>query len=318
VTATSASSNDGATASVERWRGQAGVRLTCGDLSAVFLPELGMLGASLTHHGAEVIALPGGLAAYRTGRVTGVPLLAPWANRLAARRYRAAGRSVDLEGLPLPTDPNGLPIHGTMTARSGWRIDAVGSSESGASLRARFDYDQSEPDLFAAFPYPHRLAVGVRLTPGGLVVTVTLTAQKRAVPVSFGWHPYFRLPGLRREAWDLRLPSSRHAELDVRGIPTGRWTPARASREPLDSRVFDDLFALQSDRRFELSGGGRRVRVRFDAAYPFAQIYAPPRSAFVAIEPMTAPTNALVAGGCPVISPGGRFRASFRVAIEDT
>jgi hypothetical protein len=58
--------------------------------------------------------------------------------------------------------------------------------------------------------------------------------------------------------------------------------------------------------------------VRFDSAYPFAQIYAPPRSPFVAIEPMTAPTNALVAGGCPVVPPHGRFRASFRVAIEDT
>jgi galactose mutarotase-like enzyme len=294
-----------------------GVQITSGDLAAVFLPEVGMLGVSLTHRGEEVIALPGGLTAYRAGRVTGLPLLAPWANRLAARRYRAAGRTVDLEGLPLPTDPNGLPIHGTMTARSGWTIAALGSSTSTAWLRTRFAYDRSEPDLFAAFPYPHVLTVEARVAGDRLTIAVTLTAAERAVPVAFGWHPYFRLPGLRRRSWDLRLPASRHAELDRRGIPTGRWTPVPASRAPLGARVFDDLFALGSDRRFELSGGGRRVRVRFDNAYRYAQIYAPPRSSFVAIEPMTTPTNALVDGGCPIVPPGGRFRATFRVSVWD-
>ena len=61
-------------------------------------------------------------AALRAGATLGLPLLAPWANRLAARRYRAAGVDVDLDGLPLGTDGNGLPIHGLLVGRPGWRL----------------------------------------------------------------------------------------------------------------------------------------------------------------------------------------------------
>ena len=65
----------------------AGVTVSSGPLAATFLPELGMLGISLRHRGEELLALPGGLDGYRAGNVTGLPLLAPWANRLGANRY---------------------------------------------------------------------------------------------------------------------------------------------------------------------------------------------------------------------------------------
>ena len=71
-----------------------------------------MTGVSLRHRGGEHLALPGGLDALRAGHTGGLPLLAPWANRLSQWGYRAAGVSVDLAGLPLGVDDNGLPIHG--------------------------------------------------------------------------------------------------------------------------------------------------------------------------------------------------------------
>ena len=76
-----------------------GLIVSSGPLVATFLPELGLLGASLRHRGDELLALPGGLDGYRGGDVTGLPLLAPWANRLGARRYAVEGVTVDLEGL---------------------------------------------------------------------------------------------------------------------------------------------------------------------------------------------------------------------------
>ena len=105
-----------------RFRGQPAMRVAAGDLSATFLPDLGMTGVSLRCRGREHLALPGGLAALRAGATLGIPLLAPWANRLASRRYRAAGVDVDLDGLPLGTDGNGLPIHGLLVGRPGWRL----------------------------------------------------------------------------------------------------------------------------------------------------------------------------------------------------
>jgi hypothetical protein len=106
------------------------VTLAAGDMEAAFVPSLGMLGAVLRWRGEDVLALPGGLGGYRRQHTTGLPLLAPWANRLSGRRYRAAGVTVDLDGLDLHTDAGGLPIHGTMTAQHGWEIVhlAVGHS----------------------------------------------------------------------------------------------------------------------------------------------------------------------------------------------
>src|SRR3954471_21823641 len=104
------------TPSVEegRFRGEPAVHVSAAGLRATFLPDLGMTGVSLRRRGREHLALPGGLPALRAGRTMGLPLLAPWANRLGARRYRAAGVDVDLTDLPVHTDANGLPIHGLL------------------------------------------------------------------------------------------------------------------------------------------------------------------------------------------------------------
>lgn len=293
---------------VERWRGEAAVRLSAGDYEAVFLPQLGMLGASLRRRGEELLSLHGGLAAYRSGRTTGMPLLHPWANRLSRFEYRAAGARVSLEGVPLRVGADGLPRHGTMGARPGWQVVRL----EPARLAARFSYDGEE--LLAAFPFPHEIEVRASLDEDGLrVETVVEPTGRRRVPIAFGWHPYFRVPGSRRR-WVLRMPACRQLELDERGIPTGGEASRRAEEAPLADRAFDDLFALGRDRRFALEGGGRRIEVRFGAGYPFAQIFAPPGRQFAAIEPMTAPTDALVTGKCPVVAPGERFAAGFSVS----
>lgn len=112
------------------------MKLTAGALEATFLPDVGMLGASLRHEGEELLALPAGVAGYRAGRQAGLPLLAPWANRLALPAFEVAGVAVDLEGLDLTVDENGLPIHGTMTAASGWCVFSAEPTE----VRASFDY----------------------------------------------------------------------------------------------------------------------------------------------------------------------------------
>ena len=70
---------------------------------------------------------------------------------------------------------------------------------------------------------------------------------------------------------------------------------------------------------FVLAGGGRRIEVAFDASYPYAQVYAPDDDDVIALEPMTAPTNALVGGGAelPLVPPGESYRASFSVTVAD-
>ena len=302
----------GATASVRerRFRGEPAITLSVGALHATFLPQLGLTGVSLRLHGREHLALPGGVDALRAGHTLGLPLLAPWANRLSAWRYRAAGVAVDLHGLPLHTDGNGLPIHGFLVGAAGWSVDGTSARGSSARLRASIAVDGP------AFPFPHRLEVTATAREDRLEIDTTVVPTgRRRVPVTFGWHPYLRVPGVPRRDWRLRMPARRHLALDDRGIPTGESARERAEAGAIGRRTFDDAYVLGRDRRFAVGAGGRAVELRSGPGYPCAQVWVPPGRDFVALEPMTAATDALGRGDAPLVAPGDSFTARFALVV---
>jgi galactose mutarotase-like enzyme len=290
--------------------------LASGDLEAVFLPGLGMLGASLKHRGVELLRriddLPSSAA---KGSTAGIPLLYPWANRLGGIRYRAAGREVVLDPASalLHFDDRGLPIHGVPWSRLAWNV-LVASPEW---LVARLAWDRTE--LFEVFPFRHELEMSVTLELGALTIATTLTAGKEGpVPVSFGFHPYVGLPDTPRSAWRLELPAMRRLSVDARQIPDGQESPQAALDGALGDRSFDDGFALEDEKAvYAISVGGLRIAVELLEGYRYAQVYAPEDKDFIAFEPMTSPTNALVSGrGLSVVGAGKRYRAVFRIEVR--
>jgi aldose 1-epimerase len=273
------------------------LRVTSARLEAAFDAERGMFGASLRCDGQDLLA------------PEGMPLMAPWANRLGSRRYEFAGLAVDLDGIALHTDVNGLPIHGTMRAQP-WEV----THHDADSLHARFDFG-ARPDLLESFPFPHELRIEIDVREATLTHTSTLTpTTDRAVPVAFGSHPYFQVA---RDAVSLRLPARERFELDARLLPTGPRTPQSAEDELVGTRAFDDCYELMDDRVLALTEAGRRLTVALDRGYSYLQVYAPPAADFVCLEPMTAPINALVDGTCALVAPGGQYSAQFTVGVED-
>ncbi len=297
------------------FRGEPAVALTAGPLTAVFAPRLGMTGVSLRHRDGEYLALPGGLDRLRQGRTTGLPLLAPWANRLSGRGYRVGRQTVDLSGVPLHVDDNGLPIHGLLGA-AGWAVDELATWRGTARVRASIPVDSP------AFPFPHRVVVTATVSDSALRVDTTVVPTgRRAVPVSFGWHPYFRLPDAPRSTWRLRLPARSRFEVSGLGIPTGACTREPAESEVIGRRTLDAGYALGRTRRLAMgNAAGRSVELRSGPAYPVAQVWVPRGKGFVALEPMTAPTNALVAGGYPLVREPftATFTLAFDTAISDS
>jgi galactose mutarotase-like enzyme len=289
------------------------------ELQVSFAPGLGMLACSMLHAGEELLGQRSGLAAYaRSGATMGIPLLYPWANRLGGFRYRFAGRTVEIDGRT-PLDEHGLPIHGLLQAVRGWSPTGSGADGEAAWVSAELDVGQRS-DILSAFPFPHSVEVVATLRRRALSIATTVrpTADV-AVPVTFGHHPYLRLPALPRAAWQVQVPGARRLELDDRGIPTGRSEASAPIRGPLGRRTFDDGFVLDgAGQPFVLAGGGRRIQVAFDEGYPCAQVFAPPDDDVVCFEPMTAPTDAL--RGClgppPAVSPGGCYRARFTITVE--
>jgi aldose 1-epimerase len=291
-----------------------------GEVEATFVPSADMVGCSLRHRGEELLGQRGGLRTYIAERSTmGIPLLHPWANRLARTRFSVAGAEVNLDdAMTVTRDPNGLPMHGLLAAAVGWRVNRHEAIDDGGVLAASFDFSDHR-ELMAAFPFPHEVLFEASLRGSTLTITTTIVASgERPVPISFGYHPYLRLPDFDRSKWAVEIPARERLELDDRMLPTGGRERVEVAAGPLGSRTFDDAYlAPEQGVSFVLAGGDRRIELRFGAGYPFAQVYAPSDDDVVAYEPMSAPTNALVAGGpdLPVLEPGGQYEATFSIAI---
>jgi aldose 1-epimerase len=293
-----------------------------GRMEAAFVPGAGMVGCSLLHDSEELLGQRGGLAKYVAERSTmGIPLLYPWANRVASRRFQVAGREVNLDlASPLPSlDPNGLPIHGLLAAAEGWRVERHEARGDGGLLAARFDFG-AQPDLLAAFPFPHEVTIEATLE--GMTLTIATTVEASGdteVPISFGYHPYFRMPGVARAGWEIEVPVCERLALDADELPTGKREPAGVDGGRLGSRTFDDEFVAPEDSApLALAGGARRIEVALLSGYPYTQVYAPADDDVIAFEPMTAPTDALIVGGAelPLVAPGESYRAVFAVTVE--
>jgi len=297
-------------------KGASARTLVAGDLQAVFLPDHGMLGASLRHRGVEILRRVEDLeAAAARGSSAGIPLLYPWANRLAEPRYRVLGKEVLLDRLSplLHFDEHGLPIHGVPWPLLSWVVTEAKDDFVAAQL------DWFSSDLLALFPFRHRVELAVTLRPDGLTLETTVVASSEgSVPVSFGFHPYFGFAEPSRASWHLKLPAMRKLLLDGRGIPTGEEERFAGFNDELGDNSFDDGFALTEGRtRFSVAGANCEIGVELLAGYQYAQVFAPKDKDFVALEPMTAPASALASDrGLRFVSPGERFQAVFRIGVD--
>lgn len=286
-----------------------------GSASASFVPRTGLLCCSLRDEIAdtELLDQGRGVGAYaERGKTMAIPLLYPWANRLADYGYDVAGRRVALPHDPgeLSQDENGLPIHGAIPQLMSWRADA-----DGAALSARLSW--TSPRLERLFPFRHEVQLAAQIAAGQLTISTTVHAVADGpVPVSFGFHPYLRLPGGPREEVLVELPACERLRTDELSIPTGAREPLGPVTFNLADSSWDDGLALGAGpARFTATGSRGSITVEMLEGFAYAQIYAPPGRDYICFEPMTAPTNALRSGdGLIVLGAGEEHRATFRIS----
>ncbi len=288
-----------------------------GSTTAEFVPDANMVCCSLTVDGDELLERRRGVRTYaEQGKTMGIPLLYPWANRLARFGYRAAGREVTLseDDARIPRDSAGLPIHGVLPGLLRWELEDSGASDAiTARLRWRSD------ELLELFPFVHDVRREASVARGELTLVTTVTAGPDGpVPVSFGYHPYTRLPGAGRDEWLVTLGATSRLVLDDHSIPTGERAAIDRESFRLGGVSLDDAFdATSKPATFEATAGADRLTVEFLGGYSYAQVFAPSGQEFICFEPMTAPTNALNSGdGLTVLGPGESYRAAFRIALS--
>lgn len=309
------------------------VRLTDSDhgMEVSVIPSVGNVAYEIKSHGNNILYFPyPDVSAFQKSPVlSGVPFLAPWANRLDQQGFWANGR-INRFNMGLGNVQGEIPIHGLLTSSPYWEVADAEADGDSAWVTSRLEFHQY-PELIAQWPIQHQYEMTYRLVRGMLEITATLTnLSTEPMPVAIGFHPYFRIPGVRRDDWEARIPARQRVITDYRLIPTGEYTRTDLN-DPfrLEGRSFDDGFTdLIRDEddlaHFSLASNGKRIDVLFGPKYQAAVVFSPqmvngePRE-FICFEPMAGITNALnlnQEGKYPdlqEVAPGASWTESFWV-----
>ncbi|GAC1541955.1 MAG: aldose 1-epimerase [Acidimicrobiales bacterium] len=226
------------------------------------------------------------------GSAAGDPLgwgcypMAPWAGRVRHGRFAFDGVGYRLN---LNLAPHA--IHGTVfDAR--WDVEATDASHCRIGC-----------DLGPQWPFRGRVTQEVVVDPGGLQLSLQVSADAAPMPASIGWHPWFVRDVAGGGALEVTLDAERRWECDLDAIPTGRVVPTGA-RPP---RGWDDCFAeVVADPVLTWPGA---LELTLTSSCEDWVLFDAPSHA-VCVEPQTGPPDALNLGPA-VVRPDAPLRASF-------
>jgi aldose 1-epimerase len=260
--------------------------------------------------------------------LAGIPLLAPWANRLDEQAFYANGKKYAFD-MTLGNVRGAHPIHGFLSAAKQWQIVEAKADRTAAWVTSRLDFFR-QPAWIAQFPFAHTIEVTHRLQDGALEIAAALhNLSAEPMPVAIGFHPYFTLPDAARDEWTISLGARTEWLLAPDKMPTGEKRPiehrfpnpgaARLRDHDLD-HVFADLIRDGSGSAvMSLQRASQKLDVVFGPNYRAAVVYAPKGRDFICFEPMAAITNALnlaqrgLYPDLQHVAPGQTWRESFWV-----
>ena len=293
------------------------------------VPSVGNTAYEFNVHGKNILYFPYSDVSefQKNPQLSGIPFLAPWANRLSEQGFWANGKKYAFD-MELGNVRGANPIHGLLSSSPYWHVTNVAADKNSARVTSRLEF-WKYPDLMAQWPFAHEYEMTYVLQNGTLEVRVTIAnLSADPMPVAIGFHPYYGIPGVSRDAWIGHIPARRHVVADSRLIPTGEMKPMDLANEfPLKGRTLDDGFIdldRETDGRahFYIQSGTQKIETMFGPKYPVAIVWEPndpsgqPRP-FICFEPMTGVTSAVNLaheGKYPdlqTIPSGGKWTESF-------
>src|SRR3989442_854163 len=216
-------------------------------------------------------------------RLSGIPFLAPWANRLDEQGFYANGKHYTFN-TDLGTVRGPHPIHGLLASAAGWQVVEVKSDAAAAWVTSKLEFFR-QPAWMAQFPFAHTIEMTYRLSDGTLEVATRITnLSAEPMPVAIGFHPYFQLTDSPRDEWTVSIGARTQWLLSSDKIPTGETRPIAfpnpgqiALRDVNLDDVFGDLVRDAAGRAvMSVKGRSQRLDVLFGPRYRAAVIYSPP------------------------------------------
>jgi aldose 1-epimerase len=246
-------------------------------------------------------------------------VLVPWPNRVREGRWTLNGKE---QRLDLTEPSTGNATHGLLR-NTGYRV--TDRAEHAVTLAAT---------IFPQHGYQFLLETSVRyeLTANGIEVAHGIVnAGTDAAPVAIGTHPYLRVGDTPSDELTVTVPASTWYPLDESFIPIGRESVdgtdvdlrggKRLKGASLNT-AFTDLDLTDGEHRSRLTApSGESTELWGDESFAYVQVFTQPSFTglsgtefAVAMEPMTAPANALATGeGLRWLAPGEQWVARWGV-----
>jgi aldose 1-epimerase len=238
-------------------------------------------------------------------------LLTPWVNRVRNGNYSFKGKNYQL---PINEPALGNAIHGLLARKSFTLV-----KQSSSSVTLKHEYKGEEPN----YPFPFLFQYTYTLTDSG-ALEVTFEAKNTGagpLPFACGWHPYFSFPETTVADLEINFkPISRFLS-DSQMIPLKEENLNGKQQFKFSTDKIDHVFRLEpmEVHRTEFIDTKHQKRLILEQSsilFPFLVVFQPEGFSSVAIEPMTANTDAFNTGeGLIELAPSEAFSGQIRLSI---
>jgi aldose 1-epimerase len=216
--------------------------------------------------------------------LNGIPLLAPFANRLDEQAFYANGKKYNFD-MELGNVRGAIPIHGYLSAAKDWTLVEAKADGNAAWVTNKLEFYRN-PQWMQQFPFAHILQMTYRLQDGVLEVQTRIeNLSIEPMPVAIGFHPYFQLTDSGREDWTLSIGAKTHWLLAQNKIPTGETEPIQTffpdpHAVALKDVDLDDVFGdLERDAQgravMSVKGKTQQLDVLLGPNYRSVVLYSP-------------------------------------------
>jgi aldose 1-epimerase len=154
----------------------------------------------------------------------GMPLLAPFANRLDETAFYANGKKYNFD-LELGSVRGPIPSTGFVNGTKDWKLIEFKADGKSAWVTCKLDFYRN-PAFMKQFPFAHTITMTYRVSDGALEVNTRLdNLSNEAMPVVIGYHPIYELPDGNRDDWTVSLDAKTHWIGIPQRLPTGETQP---------------------------------------------------------------------------------------------
>lgn len=294
--------------------------------------SVGAFAYSWLYRGEELLFAPPLNMQAGFGKLFGIPLMYPFANRLSPAQLHTdalTGEPLEAAAHTWLKDGNGLVMHGLTWQQERWVFEAAKSSPDRATFSLTW---HAEMDLFQYLPIHHTIEVCYQLLDNGLrVVTSIRNLDQEPLPLSYGYHPYFSISRQGQSDCAIKIPAIGYYETNDNLLPTGNILPVL---DLFDADCFNPIEEMNLDTCFtnfirdpkgmvsiELNKPLHQLVMQMDDQFNNAIVYLPKdkNKQYICIEPMISTTNAWHSrfDQLPIVPPLGNHQSVFDILITD-